>query len=99
MAARSFRGMFIQTAKVQVTADFPSATTSTTVTVTVAVPDAQVGDFVLVAPVAAVAAGWSFGGTVLAAGSVALAATNGTGGTVDLASQLFNVATLTLKTA
>lgn len=98
MANEQFRGLFPITIRTRVTADFPSATAGVSTTVTgISVPGAVVGDKVLVSPVAASTAGFTFNGEVTAADTVCLTATNGTAGTVDLASASYNVVILRIR--
>lgn len=107
MSGYQFRGLFLGGAHALVTADFASATdaaatSGASVNVTVAVPGAQLGDLVLVAPQSSDAqvAGAGFTGVVIAANSVSIKFQNDTGGTLDLAAtDLYAVVCLTPKLA
>lgn len=101
MGASQFRGTVVQAGVYSVTATIPVVTTGASGSVVgVSLPGVQVGDVLLIAPVAAPAlAGVAFAAEVSAANTATITVINGNAGSTTSAATLFTVVALRPKTA
>lgn len=95
-----FRAVVVAAGQFALSATIPStATTVNGFVGSVAVQDAQLGDFVIVTPATAQTAGVAFHGIVTAAGTISITCMNGSGGAYNPGAQVFNILVLRLRLA